>query len=133
METTILIAKIIGPVLLIRGISILLDRKHFTTMMEGLEREINTVAFSLFPIALLMACIALAILHTNTSTLAAIFIHIIAWGGMVKSSALIMFPRAVVAKVRILGRAGFIHVVWIVCLTVGGYFVWFGYFASRSV
>jgi hypothetical protein len=133
METTILISKILGPVLLIRGISILIDRKHFTTMLDGLEREVNTIAFSLFPIALLMACIALAILHTNTSSLAAIFIHIIAWGGMVKTSALILFPRAVVAKARVIGRAGFIHVVWFMCLTVGGYFVWFGYFASRSV
>ncbi|MEW6211500.1 MAG: hypothetical protein AB1631_24250, partial [Acidobacteriota bacterium] len=116
METTILISKILGPVLLIRGISILLDRKHFMTMLDGLEREVNTIAFSLFPIALLMACIALAILHTNTSSLAAIFIQIIAWGGILKTSALILFPRAVAAKARIIGRAGFIHVVWFMCL-----------------
>ncbi|HEY7546276.1 MAG TPA: hypothetical protein VID27_15405 [Blastocatellia bacterium] len=132
METTILISKIIGPVLLLRGVSILLDRKHFLTMLDGLEREVNTVAFSLFPIALLMACISLAILHNDYSSLAAIFIQIIAWGGMVKTSALILFPRAVAAKARLIGRAGFIHVVWVVCLLVGGYFVWFGYFASRN-
>jgi hypothetical protein len=132
METTILISKIIGPVLLLRGVSILLDRKHFLTMLDGLEREVNTVAFWLFPIALLMACISLAILHNDYSSLAAIFIQIIAWGGMVKTSALILFPRAVAAKARLIGRAGFIHVVWVVCLLVGGYFVWFGYFASRN-
>jgi hypothetical protein len=57
METTILISKIIGPVLLLRGVSILLDRKHFLTMLDGLEREVNTVAFSLFPIAFLIGCI----------------------------------------------------------------------------
>jgi hypothetical protein len=129
MEETIIISKIIGPVLFIRGISILLYRKHFMEMLDGLEREITTVAFSLFPIALLMACIALAILHRDSSSLAAILIKVIAWGGMLKATALILFPRSVVAKAQLLGRAGFIHVVWFICLLVGGYFAWFGYFA----
>ncbi len=130
METTILLAKILGPVLLLRGVSILLDRQHFKEMLDGLERESATVAFSLFPIALLMACVALALLHTDTSSPAAILIRLIAWGGMAKASLLILFPRVVVAKARLLGQAGFIQVVWAVCTGVGGYFAWFGYFAS---
>ena len=127
METTILISKILGPVLLIRGISILIDRKHFMLMLDGLEKEIHTVSFSLFPIALLMATIALAIFHRDSSSLAAILIQIIAWGGMLKATGLILFPSSVVAKARVIGRAGFIHVVWFACISVGGYFIWFGY------
>ena len=38
METTVLISNILGPVLLIRGVSILLDRKHFRVMLDGLEK-----------------------------------------------------------------------------------------------
>jgi hypothetical protein len=129
MEETIIISKIIGPVLLIRGISILLDRKHFMEMLDGLEREATTVAFSLFPVVLLMGFIALAILHKDSSSLAAILIKVIAWGGMLKTTAVMLFPRSVVAKARLLGQAGFINVVWFVCLLVGGYFAWFGYFA----
>jgi len=132
MEETIIISKIIGPVLLIRGISILLDRKHFMEMLNGLEQEATTVAFSLFPVVLLMGFIALAILHKDSSSLAAILIKIIAWGGMLKTTAVMLFPRSVVAKARLLGQAGFIHVVWFVCLLVGGYFAWFGYFAAAS-
>lgn len=133
METTILISKILGPVLIIRGVSILLDRKHFVEMLDGIEREVTTVAFSLFPIALLMACIALALLHTDRSSLAAILIQVIAWGGMLKTTALILFPRSVAAKARMLGRAGFVLVVCVVCLSVGGYFAWFGYFGSGTI
>lgn len=133
METTIFISKILGPVLIIRGVSILLDRRHFMEMLEGLDREVTTVAFSLFPIALLMVCIALALLHSDYSTLAAILIQAIAWGGMLKATALILFPRSVVAKARMLGRAGFIHVVWVVCLLFGGYFAWFGYFGAGRI
>jgi hypothetical protein len=132
MEETIIISKIIGPVLLIRGISILVDRKHFMEMLDGLEREVATVTFSLFPVALLMGFIALAVLHKDSSSLAAILIKVIAWGGMMKTTALMIFPRMVVAKARLLGQAGFIHVVWFICLLVGGYFAWFGYFSDVS-
>jgi hypothetical protein len=130
MELTSLVAKVVGPVLLLRTVSILLDRKHFLEMLRGLEREVTTVAFSLFPIALLMTCITLALVHSDTSSVAAILVHVIAWGGIVKASALILFPAAVVAKARALERAGFLNVVVVVCFLVGGYFTWFGYFES---
>ena len=131
MELTSLIAKVVGPVLLVRGLSILLDRKHFIEMVQGLDREVRTVSFSFFPIALLMTCIALAVIHSDTSSVAAILVHVIAWGGIVKASALILFPRVVVPKAQALERAGFLNVVLLVCFLFGGYFTWFGYFAPR--
>ncbi|MGH2608298.1 MAG: hypothetical protein ACRDHF_04350 [Tepidiformaceae bacterium] len=129
MELTSVIAKVVGPVLLLRALSILLDRRHFVEMVRGLDREVSTVSFSLFPIALLMTCIALAISHSDTSSVAAVLIHVIAWGGMLKASALILFPGRVVTKARALERAGFLNVVLLVCVVVGGYFTWFGYLA----
>ncbi len=129
MELTSLLSKIIGPVLLLRALSILLDREHFLEMIAGLEREVTTVSFSLFPIALLMSCIALASVHSDLSSPAGLLLLAIAWGGMVKASALILFPRAVLEKARLLGRAGFLNVVLVVCFVVGGYFTWFGYFS----
>ena len=129
MELTSLIAKVLGPVLLLRSLSILLDRKHFVEMVRGLEREVTTVSFSLFPIALLMTCITLAALHSDTSSPAAILVHVIVWGGILKASALILVPGVVLAKARALERAGLLNVVLFVCVLVGGYFTWFGYFA----
>ncbi len=129
MELTSFITKVVGPVLLLRALSILIDRKHFVEMVRGLEREVTTVSFSLFPIALLMTCITLAVFHSDTSSVAAILVHVIAWGGILKASALILFPGVVLAKARTLERAGFLNVVLLVCFLVGGYFTWFGYFA----
>jgi hypothetical protein len=131
MDLTPLFAKVVGPVLLLRALSILLDRPHFAAMVRGLERETTTVSFSLFPIALLMACLALAAVHSDTSSVAAVLIHVMVWGGILKASALILFPGAMVTKARALERAGFLNVVLAVCLLVGGYFTWFGYFARR--
>ncbi len=130
MEPTSFIAKVIGPVLLLRALSILIDRTHLTAMVRGLDREVETVAFSAFPIGLLMACIALALTPVDTASLAGVLLRVIAWGGILKGAALILVPRAVVAKAALLERAGFLNVVLVVTLLVGGYFTWFGYVAS---
>ena len=50
METTLFLAKIVGLVLLLRAISILIDRKHFLEMLGRIEEESKTVAFSIFSI-----------------------------------------------------------------------------------
>jgi hypothetical protein len=131
MDLTSFVAKVVGPVLLLRAVSILLDRKHFVEMVRGLERETTMVSFSLFPIALLMTCTALAIVHSDTSSVAALLIHAMAWGGIAKASGLILFPRAMAAKARSLERAGFLNVVLLVCFVAGAYFTWFGYFTRR--
>ena len=110
-DVTLLICEVFGPVLLVRGISMLLDRKHFVEMVRGVQREITTISFSLFPIALLMACIALAVVHSDTSSVAAILVHVIAWGGIVKASVLILFPAAVAKQARAREQAGFLNVV----------------------
>jgi cytochrome bd-type quinol oxidase subunit 2 len=129
MELTAIISKVVGPVLILRAISILLDRRHFRAMLDGLEREVATISFSLFPVALLMTCLALLAVHTDTSSGAALLIRVMAWGGVIKASALILFPHLVVPKAQALGRAGFLSVVVVVSAAVGGYFTWFGYFA----
>jgi hypothetical protein len=131
MALTTILTKILGPVLLLRAISIVVDRQHFVDTLQGLDREAATVSFSAFPIALLIACIALVLLHTDSSSVAAWLIRLLAWGGIVKATALILVPRAVVAKGQLLGEAGFLNVVLVVCLAVGGYFTWFGYIRSR--
>jgi predicted MFS family arabinose efflux permease len=130
VELTALIAKILGPVLLLRALSIAIDRKHFVSMLAGLEREVATVSFSLFPVALLMACITLALVHSDRSSPAALLITAMAWGGIVKASALILCPRLVASKARALERYGVLAVVLAVCVLVGGYFTWFGYLGS---
>ena len=124
---TILIAKILGPVLLLRGASILLDREHFERMIDGLDEESSTVSFSMFPVALLMVCLWLAAVHRDTSSVAAWLIHVIIWGGMLKASALILVPKLVVAKAKLLGRSGFLTLVTLVTAALGMYFSVFGY------
>jgi hypothetical protein len=77
-----------------------------------------------------MAFISLALLPLGSRSLAAVLLRVIAWGGILKTSALILFPHMVVAKVHVLEQAGILNVVLAACFAVGAYFTWFGYFAS---
>lgn len=132
METTLLLSKVVGPVLIVRGISILFDREHFKEMVAGLPREVSTVAFSLFPIALTMAGIAMVLTLNDTSSVAGIVFFLMGWGAIIKGSLLIMFPKLIVAKARLLVQAGFLNVVLFMCLALGVYLTWFGYFAAST-
>ena len=71
MELTAILTKVVGPVLVLRAVSILLDRRHFRAMLDGLEREVTTISFSLFLVALLMTCLTLLAVHSDTSSSAA--------------------------------------------------------------
>jgi hypothetical protein len=133
MEMTLLLSKIVGPILILRAISILIDRKLFVSMIDQMEGESQTVAFSMFPIAMLMSGIAIAVTHTDTSSIAAILFHLIAWGMIIKTSLLILFPRLLARKVQLLPLAGFLNVVFFACSVVGAYLTWFGYFTSVSL
>jgi hypothetical protein len=132
MDWTKTISKILGPVLLLRAVSILIDRQHFLELLRGLDQEVATVSFSMFPIALFTAFLSLALVPLDSRSLAAILLRIIAWGGMLKTSALILFPHVVVAKAHALEQAGILNVVLSACLAVGAYFTWFGYFAAAT-
>ncbi len=83
MELTLLLAKIVGPVLVLRAVSILIDRQHFAELLDQVEEESKTISFSMFPVAMLMSAIAVVNVHHDTSSLAAIIFHIIAWGMIV--------------------------------------------------
>lgn len=133
MALTRTLTRIIGPVLLLRAVSILIDRGHFIEMVRNLDREVATVSFSLFPIAFLMACIALALAPLDTSSLAGILLRLMAWGGSLKAAGLILFPHAMAAKAQLVTHAGFLNVVLVMSFLVGGYFTWFGYFAPMTL
>ena len=122
-----MLSKIIGPVLLLRGISILFDRKQVVTMLEGLEKEAASAAFSILPVILLTASLALAVTHKDTSNPAAVILHIIAWVGILKGALLILRPKAVLSYGRLAGKAAVLHGVSVVSAGLGAYLTWFGY------
>ncbi len=129
MTVTLVLAKVLGPLLVLRGLSLIVDRPHFQAMLRGLDQEVSTVSFSMIPVALFAAGALLVTAGADSSTAAGILFQVMAWGMMLKAGALILFPRLVVRKAQMLGQAGFLNVVCVVTLLAGGYLSWVGYFA----
>lgn len=132
MASTKLIAKVVGPVLLLRALSIAADREHFVAMLRGLDTEVGTISFSMIPIFLMMGFLTVALTQSQARGLAGLLVRLMGWGGALKAAGLILFPHAMVAKAQLLGQAGFLNVVLAMCLLVGAYFTWFGYFPSGT-
>ena len=124
---TLVLARVLGPLLILRGLSILIDRSHFESMLEGLEREVETISFSMVPVFLFAGFGSLLVLHWDFSSLTATLITLMALGGTLKTGVLILFPGMMVAKAQALGRHGFLHVVCVVSLTVGAVLAWTGW------
>lgn len=124
---TLVLARVLGPLLILRGLSILIDRRHFESLLEGLEREVETISFSMVPVFLFIGFGTLLVLHWDFSSPAATLITLMAIGGTLKTSVLILFPGLMVTKARALGRLGFLRVVWVASLTVGAVLTWAGW------
>ncbi len=110
MELTLFMSKVVGPVLLLRAASILIDRDHFYSLLDNLDRESKTISFSMFPIGMLMVAISVVLVHEDMSSVAAILFHLIAWGMIIKTSLLILFPTIMAQKAVLIGQRGFLDV-----------------------
>ena len=128
MDTTLFLSRLVGPVLIVRGLTLIIYREHFRQMMNNLEQEMRTISFAMVPVGIMLGGLAILQLHDDTSSVAAILFHLIGWGAVVKTTLLMLFPKRISAKVQILGRWGFLTVAWVVTSAVGVYFTWFGYF-----
>ena len=95
-------------------------------MREGLEKEATSAAFSVLPVILLRASIALAVTHDDTSSPAAVILHVVAWAGILKGAVLILRPKVVLAYGRHAGKS-VLHFAWVVSAGSGAYLTWFGY------
>ena len=127
MESTMFLSRMLGPLLIIRGMSIIMDREHFRHIVNNLEKEMRTISFAMVPVAIMMGALAILQLHEDTSSIAAILFHLAAWGALAKTTAIMLFPKLVAAKAKILVKAGFLEVTWLMTFTVGSYLTWFGY------
>ena len=96
-------------------------------MLERLEEESTSAAFSALPVILFMASLAMAVTHKDTSNPAAVILHIIAWVGILKGAALILRPKAVLAFGRHAERTTVLHGICVASVGLGVYLTWFGY------
>ena len=129
MDLNLLIAKLVGPVLLVRSLSILIDKKHFEAMLEGLDKEIKTLSFSFIPVTLFAAALFILNYQTDRTSFDGIAITCIAVLAIIKTSLLMLFPDLMVEKAKKLGELGVVAFAMFGTLSIGICLTYLGYFA----
>lgn len=127
-ETTQNISKILGPLLLVRGVSILIAPAHFRSLIQRLETEVSSISFSMVPVFLFATFLSFALFFRDLESVAGILIFTIGVVGTVKTSVVMLVPRMLARKVRALKRIPFVEIIAATCLLAGAYFAWVGYF-----
>jgi len=93
METSIFLAKLVGPYMIIIGAGILFNTKYYQGMIEGFTE--NPVLLYLGAIMALFFGLLIVLFHNVWVWNWPLIITIFGWGGLVKGIWLIFFPKSV--------------------------------------
>lgn len=128
METSIFLAKLLGPYLIIIGAGVLFNIKYYQGMMEGFTE--NSVLIYLGAIMALIFGLLIVLFHNVWVWNWPVIITIFGWMGLVKGIWLIFFPKSVNKmmvvfkdKPNILRIHLCIAIILGIILSIKGYFV----------
>lgn len=125
--TTLFIAQIWGPVIFAVALGIFMSRSYYVKIYRDLERD--ALAVFMFGMVAMTAGITQILFHNSWGTLPEIVVSVIGWGLLVKGSAFIIAPKIVDRAGDWWANMKLIPLAGVVCLLIGGYLSWFGYFA----
>ena len=128
VETSVFIAKLLGPCFLIIGLGILFNRKHYNNLMEDFCKNSAMLYFG--GITALAIGILIVLSHNVWAADWRVIITIFGWGGIIKGTWLLVFPNTASAfvglyqknKVLLLGHS-FLVIIIGAWLTAAGYFM----------
>jgi len=93
MEFSLFIAQVLGPIFIVVGAGMLLNREFFRQVMEDYTRNSALVFFTgIFPLAF---GIVIVLLHNVWAASWVVLITIFGWCGIIKGVWLVLFPKSV--------------------------------------
>ncbi len=128
METSILIARILGPLYLVSGFAWLFNRDAYGKMMNDFTQQRGLLYVSAV-LAFLFGAVILAFHNVWTANWQ-VLITLLGFLGLLKGLTLLVFPEmamrmasALIANQRLTGA------LFALVFVMGGILVWFGYLA----
>ncbi len=126
MDTSILLARIIGPLLLVVGVGIFINLEHYRRLV---------VDFGASPLSIYMAgttALVLGLLivayHNVWEWRWPVIITVMGWLALVKGAVRIIAPKLVAARAAHYGRnTNIVMTTAIVCIALGAVLTYFGY------
>lgn len=129
MESTLLITRILGPMIVIIGIGILVNLKTYQKVMEDFFK--NAALVYLGGVLALVVGILIVLFHNVWEANWTIIITIFGWLGIVKGVCLIVFPNMLNKLTEAYAKnATLLMVHSIIIIAFGAFFVFKGYLAA---
>jgi hypothetical protein len=126
METSIFIARLLGPPLLLAGLSLIAHQSFYRSVAENVR---NAPAL-LYMIGMLRLLAGLAIVLVHNVWVAdwRVLITLIGWIALVRGVLILAAPEAVIGMTRsFLEREGMLALLAAVAIVLGGALCFFGY------
>ena len=118
MVNSVLIAKILGPYMVIVAIGIMLNLKFYQGMIEDFFK--NTALIYLGGVIALVLGIVIVLFHNEWVAGWPVVITIFGWGGLIKGIWLIVFPNSVGKLTKFYqGKSALLKVHMLIVLAFG--------------
>jgi hypothetical protein len=132
MEASLFLAKLLGPILVVLGLAVLINRASYSQMAEELLKSRTSLYLS--GVLALTAGIAILLVHNVWAWRWPVVITIVGWLMLIRGLGRLLLPQQVSEfALRLLGRGpGVMIVSGAVALVLGLILSWFGYFAGAA-
>lgn len=126
METSIYLAKILGPIYLVMSLSVLFNYKRYIEIYEDFS---HNAAFAYFG-GLVALIIGMLIITSHNYWVQEwpVIITLLGWISTVKGVCILIFPDQMIETFRPL-KTDYFYYFWaaIICLALGTFFTYVGY------
>jgi uncharacterized membrane protein len=125
MDTSIFLARLIGPLYVVAGLGLLLNQTHYRDMLRNLPADSMVSYLSGF----LALIFGLAVLQFHNLWVAdwRVVLTLLGWLGLAKGILLLVFPKAGLGLSALFARSSMILVAAVFALLLGNMFCYVGY------
>lgn len=126
MENSILLARFIGPYIVVIGISLLLNLKYYQSIMESFFRNLALVYIT--GLITFVAGLAVVLFHNIWTMDWRIIITLFGWNALIKGVVLVVFPGASAKMTdRFVKNFKLVAIPWAIMLAIGIFLIAKGY------
>jgi hypothetical protein len=126
MAPTLLLAKVLGPFLMIVGATIMLRRDYFIEVFGEFPKQ--RLTRTIVALGELLAGLLLVVAHNVWSPLPAAIVTIVGWLAVIESLAYLLLPDAKIASlIATFNTPGWYVVGGVLAVAVGAYLTAFGF------
>lgn len=126
MENSILLARFIGPYIVVIGISLLLNLKYYQSIMESFFRNLALVYIT--GLITFVAGLAVVLFHNIWTMDWRIIITLFGWNALIKGVVLVVFPGASAKMTdRFVKNIKLVAIPWAIMLAIGIFLIAKGY------